>query len=108
MKSPTFKELPQLQTFIFVTDADNPLELDGRGYRGPTVVVKLNNEYWVSLGDLLAERKEDTAVRGQVIASTEAKAEVIPIDVGIPGRRLHELVVGVGLGHSLINLDRRR
>ncbi len=108
MKTFTYKELPQLQTLVFARDCDDELEPDGRGYYGPMVVVKLNDYYLVALSDLVAEMKEDSTVCGQVVSPDEAKAEVIPIKVGIPERKLHEIIVRVGLGRNLINLGRRR
>lgn len=109
MKLLAFKELLQLQAFVFVKGDDNDLEPDRWCYRGPDVVVKLNDQFLVALGVLLATNdKTESSPLGQIVSPDEAGIEVIPVDVGIHESRLHELVMRAGLGQKLINLGRRR
>lgn len=107
MKKYAFNDLPQLQTLVFVKDGDTPGEPGRYGYSGLGVVVKLNDKYMLGLGDLLAENRE-SPIHGQVVSADDAKAEVIPVDIGVSEGRIHELVVRANLGHNLINLGRHR
>lgn len=98
MKTFTYKVLPPLQTFIFGEDEANAPNF------GIVVMVKLNDNCAVSLGQLFPERKENGSILSEQVSSGEVG--VIPIDVGIPHDRLHMLVVQADLWRRLLGPNR--
>ncbi len=111
MKTLTFKELPQLQTFIFADEGGpGTPDLGKFGYRGVGVAVKLNDSQMISLAELFADKKDsdgkEEKQRPDSVEPKDMQAEVISVDVGIPQNKFHEIIARAELVQFLINLGR--
>lgn len=110
MKTLTFKELPQLQTFIFADEGGPGTPDLGRfGYCGVMVAVKLNDRQLIGLTELFSDKKDSDGKEKKQPVSVKPKdmqAEVIAVDVGIPQNKFHEIIARAELVQFLINLDR--
>lgn len=99
-----FAGLPQLQAFIYMCDAKKKTRsLGHHGYQGIPVVVKLNDEYQLTLQWPFPATKEELQY-GKVPHSDAIREEVIPINLGFREGELHAAIAKIGLGHLLINL----
>lgn len=99
-----FAGLPQLQAFIWKSDAEKERRSLGyHGYQGIQVAVKLNHEYSLTFQWPFPDTKDEMEYR-KVSHPYAIREEVIPLNLGIQECELHAAVAKIGLGHLLINL----